>query len=399
MHIYIRTGDNENTGIKFLNGKGWSEPHIEQKGFIHTPKNAPARKYEFKDGVNLDSGVWGVKNEKSLAALVVLSEELCRFPETESVESVTWIMVGNRGVSGIDILKYFDLAHSKGVRGGEALNDEVKHYIYKYLNEGPTQVEVSITEQDLERVTLDSTERDGLGRLIEDKPQGFSVAFGDEIIHYSVPEFLRHAVYMLTDEQKQLASAVLLADKLSKIEPETLVTTRFRGFSGKVTASAGEVLERVQHFICVYTVNDKSEPEVRKVDIDVEALERINFKDAPSLSSNTTKLSDFNAVRPMHKVGFSLRLHSGRVYKFSVSSRGGSAGVYSKNYEDRALSVAALATLGVADKHQYYGELQVVSDALDKDFVNAVNDILRGRDFYETLSYLKGVFNVEEVKN
>lgn len=43
MHIYVRTGDNENTGIEFLNGKGWSEPHIEQKGFIFTPKNAPAR--------------------------------------------------------------------------------------------------------------------------------------------------------------------------------------------------------------------------------------------------------------------------------------------------------------------------------------------------------------------
>lgn len=43
MHIYIRTGDNENTSIEFLNGKGWSEPHIEQKGFVHTPKNLPAR--------------------------------------------------------------------------------------------------------------------------------------------------------------------------------------------------------------------------------------------------------------------------------------------------------------------------------------------------------------------
>lgn len=404
MHIYIRTGDNENTGIEFLNGKGWSEPHIEQKGFIHTPKNAPARKYEFKGGVNLDSGVWGAKNEKSLAALVVLSEELSRFPETESVESVTWIMVGNRGVSGIDILRYFDFAHFKGVRGGEALNDEVKHYIYKYLNEGPIQVEVSITEQDLERVTLDSTEQDGLGRLIEDKPQGFSVAFGDKILHYSVPEFLRHAVYMLTDEQKQLANAVLLADKLSKIEPETLVTTRFRGFSGKVTASAGEVLERLRHFICVYTVNDKSEagdykPEVSKVYIGVETLGRIEFKDAPGLSSNTEKLSDFNAVRPMHKIGFSIRVHSGKEYKFSVSTRGNSSKVYAKNYEDRAFAVAALAMLEVADKHQYYGELQVVSDALDAGFVDVVNDILRLRDFYELINYLKGFFNVEEVKN
>nr|DAX27024.1 MAG TPA: hypothetical protein [Caudoviricetes sp.] len=101
----------------------------------------------------------------------------------------------------------------------------------------------------------------------------------------------------------------------------------------------------------------------------------------------------------MHKIGFSLRTHFGKVYKFSVSSRGESSKVYAKNYEDRAFAVATLAALGVAYKHQYYGELQVVSDALDKDFVDAVNNILRGRDSYETVNYLKVFFNVEEVKN
>lgn len=101
----------------------------------------------------------------------------------------------------------------------------------------------------------------------------------------------------------------------------------------------------------------------------------------------------------MHKIGFILRVHSGKEYKFSVSGRGGSSKVYAKNYEDRAFAVAALAMLGVADKHQYYGELEVVSDALDKDFVDEVNGILRRRDFYATINYLKGLFNVGEVKN
>lgn len=40
MHIYIRTGDNENTGIEFLNGKGWELSGYERKGFDYTP---PAR--------------------------------------------------------------------------------------------------------------------------------------------------------------------------------------------------------------------------------------------------------------------------------------------------------------------------------------------------------------------
>lgn len=37
MHIYIRTGDNENTGIEFLNGKGWELSGYERKGFDYTP--------------------------------------------------------------------------------------------------------------------------------------------------------------------------------------------------------------------------------------------------------------------------------------------------------------------------------------------------------------------------
>lgn len=266
---------------------------------------------------------------------------------------------------------------------------------------GPKHVEVSVTDEDLERVTYDNTKRDNFGYLVEYEPQGFSVTFGDTVEHYSVPEFLRHAVYMLTEEQEQIAKAVLLADKLSKIEPGTLVAIRFSGFSGKVTATAGEVLERLQHFICTYTVNDESEPvndgtKVRKVY--AEDLENIEFNDAPSLSSNLTKLNGFNAVRPMHKLGFSLRVHSGKEYKFFVPSRSYASKVYAKNYEDRAFAVAALALLGEADKHQYYGRLRVVSDALDEEFVGQVNSYLRGRDFYEGINYLKGLFKIEEVK-
>lgn len=400
MHIYIRTGDNENTGIEFLNGKGWKEPHIEQIGFTYTPKNAPARRYEFKDGMHARRGAWGTKNEKSLAALVLLSDELSRVPENETVESVTWISVGGRGLSSCDMLRFYGLMGFEGSKGGEALNDEVKHIIYKYLNEGATHVEVSITEEDRRRITFDNGEnRDILGYMKKEDPQGFSITFGETVEHYAVPEFLRTAVFYLRDEQETLADAILLADKLSKLEPRKLVTVSIDSFMGKLEepTPAGEVLERLQHFICAYTVNDKSELKVRKVNIGVEELERIEFNDAPSLSYYPTKLSDFNAVRTMHKIGFSLRTHSGKVYKFSVSSHGESSKVYAKNYEDRAFAVAALAALGVADKHQYYGELQVVSDALDEEFVGQVNSYLRGRDFYEVLNYLKGLFKIEEV--
>lgn len=401
MHIYIRTGDNENTGIEFLNGKGWELTGYERKGFAYTPPAGDACRYVFKEH-------WNGKilpfqgGEKALAAMVLAVEELRSVDGDEEIKTVTWIREGHNKLHNLLMMLGLD----RSTWTAEPLRDEIQHIIYEYLNCGSSCVEVYVSEEDFERVTYDSTESNRFGYLSEDKPQGFTVAFDDKVLHYSVPEFLRHAVYMLHFEQGTLARAVLLVDKLSKMEPSTPVqVTLTRVINGNMgPVPAGEVLERLQHFICAYTVNDKEEPvndgaKVRRVNIDVEVLERIEFKDAPSLSSHLTKLSDFNAVRPMHKIGFSLRVHSGKEYKFSVSGRGGSSKVYAKNYEDRAFAVAALALLGVADKHQYYGELQVVSDTLDNNFVDVVNDILRGRDFYETLNYLKGFFNVEEVKN
>nr|DAQ79194.1 MAG TPA: hypothetical protein [Caudoviricetes sp.] len=399
MHIYIRTGDNENTGIEFLNGKGWEVSGYERKGFNYTPPAGETRRYVFKEGFK--SKVLPFQgSEKALAAMVLAVEELRAIDGEQEIKTVTWIREGHDKIHNLLTMIGLD----SYTRTAEPLRDEIQHIIYTFLNVGPKHVEVSVTNEDLERVTYDNTKRNNFGRFNKDKPQGFSVTFGDTVEHYTVPEFLRHAVFMLTEEQEQLAKAVLLADKLSKLEPGTLVAIRFSWFLGKITGSAREVLERLQHFICAYTVNDKEEPvnndpKVRKVDIDVESLERIEFKDAPSLSSNLTKLNDFNAVRTMHKIGFSLRTHFGKVYKFSVSSHGDSSKVYAKNYEDRAFAVATLASLGVADKHQYYGELQVVSDVLDTGFIDVVNDILRGRDFYDVINYIKGFFNVEEVNN
>lgn len=402
MHIYIRTGDNENTGIEFLNGKGWTEPHLEQKGFTYTPKDAPARKYEFKDERYAQRGSWGTKNEKSLAALVLLSEELNKVPEGETIESVTWINVGGRGLSSCDMLIFFRLEDFKGVQGGEALIDEVKHLIYAHLNEGPKTVEVVLTDEDLERVTYDNTERDAFGCLAEHKPQGFSVAFDDRVLHYSVPEFLRRTVYTLNDEQGAIAKAVLLADALSKLGPSESVSVTLPGVIDENAdpAPAGEVLERIQHFICAITVNDKEDvAEVRKVNIDAEALERITFKNAPEYTGTPSLVSDLYYYRSMHKLGFEVQVHTGRVWKFTPVNSGTQALIYMRKFEDRTLAVAALAVLGVADKHHYYGELQVVSDVLSERFLESVNYVLKGRDVYELVNYLKEYFKVEEVRN
>ena len=175
-------------------------------------------------------------------------------------------------------------------------------------------------------------------------------------------------------------------------------------------APAGEVLERLQHFICAYTANDDSkiivvdgsktdeDRSVRNVAVTTEMLKRIDFHNAPGLSAKPDKLSDFNAVRSMDTVGFTITDTSGRLWKLSATSRGDRSAIYAKSYEDRALAVATLVALRVAETHQYYGRLQVVSDVLDVRFVDAVNDILQGRDYYELVGYLKRLFNVEEVR-
>nr|DAL06611.1 MAG TPA: hypothetical protein [Caudoviricetes sp.] len=408
MHIYIRTGDNENTGIEFLNGKGWELTGYERKGFAYTPPAGDARRYVFKER-------WNGKilpfqgGEKALAAMVLAVEELRSVDGDEEIKTVTWIREGHDKLHNLLMMLGLD----RSTWTAEPLRDEIQHTIYTYLTEGPNHVEVSVSEEDFERVTYDSSENNRFGYFCEDKPQGFSVTFGDTVEHYSVPEFLRHTVYMLHFEQGTLARAVLLVDKLSKMEPSTPVqVTLTRVIDDNMgPVPAGEVLERLQHFICAYTVNDDSkiividggktdeDSSVRKVDITAEALKKIEFYNAPGLSGNPKKLSDFNTLRSINDVGFTVVGFSGKRWKFDPGPRSVRSIVYCKNYEDRALAVATLATLRVMSKHQYCGELQIVSDVLSPDFVDEVNGIMRGRDFYETLSYLKGFFNVEEVNN
>lgn len=408
MHIYIRTGDNENTGIEFLNGKGWGLSGYKREGFDYTPPAGETRRYVFKERfegklVPFQGG------EKALAAMVLAVEELRSVNDDEEIKTVTWIREGHDKLHNLLMMLGLD----RSTWTAEPLRDEIQHIIYEYLNCGPSCVEVSVSEEDFERVTYDSAENNRFGYFCEDKPQGFSVTFGDTVEHYSVPEFLRHTVYMLHFEQGTLAKAVLLVDKLSKIEPSQPVQVTLTRVLDENAAPvpAGEVLERLQHFICAYTVNDDSkitvidgsetdkDSSVRKVGITAEALKKIEFDDAPGLSGNPKKLSDFNALRSINNIGFTVVGFSGKRWKFEPGPRSVRSTVYCKGYEDRALAVAALAALRVMAKYKYCGELQVVSDVLDKDFVDAVNDILRGRDFYETLSYLKGFFNVEEVEN
>lgn len=149
----------------------------------------------------------------ALAAMVLAVEELRSVNDDEEIKTVTWIREGHDKLHNLLMMLGLD----RSTWTAEPLRDEIQHIIYEYLNCGPSCVEVSVTEEDMKRVTYDSGDSNRFGYLCEDKLQGFSVAFGDASEHYSVPEFLRHTVYMLHFEQGTLARAVLLVDKLSKM--------------------------------------------------------------------------------------------------------------------------------------------------------------------------------------
>ena len=408
MHIYIRTGDNENTGIEFLNGKGWELFGYERKGFTYTPPAGETHRYVFKEGFK--SKVLPFQgSEKALAAMVLAVEELRSVDGEQEIKTVTWIREGHDKIH--NLLKMLGLNGSTWT--AEPLRDEIQHIIYTYMNKVPNPVEVSVTDEDFGRVTFDNTKRDNSGYLVEDEPQGFSVTFGDTVEHYAVPEFLRHAVFMLKDEQETLAEAILLSDKLSKLEPGEPVTTTVHNFMGKIKepAPAGEVLERLQPGLCAYTVNDvskiividgnKSEEEakVREVNIDEKALAFINFNKESCYRTEPKLVSDEYFHHSIHKIGFDVETVSGRVWKFTPLSRDTRYSIFLRKFEDRALAVAALAVMGVADTHGYYGELRVVSNFLGDTFQEKVNGILRGRDFYTIIEYFKGLFKVEKVSS
>ena len=194
MHIYLRTGDNENTGIEFLNGKGWELSGYERKGFNYTPPAGDTRRYVFKER-------WNGKllpfqgGERALATMVLAVEELRAIDGEQEIKTVTWIREGHDKIHNLLMMLGLD----GSTWTAEPLRDEIQHIIYKYLNEGATHVEVSITDEDRKRITYDNNEnRDIFGYMKEDEPQGFSITFDETVEHYTIPEFLRHAVFMLT---------------------------------------------------------------------------------------------------------------------------------------------------------------------------------------------------------
>lgn len=217
MHIYIRTGENENTGIEFIDGTKWEEMG-SRTGFNYYPGDGTGEptRYTLKTSNSLNMVPFG---DRGLAALLLASHRLeAHHPLTE-IDSLTWIRSNSPLIHDLKSLFQLEGNTSAG------LISEITETIAGYLriNTPGGQTKIIITSEDLTRVELDGEQRMDETILLATEPQGFTVTSeeGNKVTHFTVPEFLRTTVYNLPDEQRHLAILYLSAEKLRELPSDT----------------------------------------------------------------------------------------------------------------------------------------------------------------------------------
>ena len=217
MHLYIRTGSDENNGIEFIDGTKWEEMG-SQTGFKYHPgdgTNEPEF-YTLKTRNSLSKVPF---SDRGLAALLLAKHKLENLHPLTEIDSLTWIRSNSPIIH--DLKSLFLLSGTKP----EKLATEIQETLSKYLpiNTPDYQTEITITAEDLARVELDSGECMDKAVLEGDKPQGFTITSEDgaTVTHFTVPGFLRTLVYRLPDEQRHLVILYLAAEKLRNLPSDT----------------------------------------------------------------------------------------------------------------------------------------------------------------------------------
>lgn len=149
----------------------------------------------------------------SVVLAVVAFTKLVQLDGDGVIEYATYVKSGRT----VDVLKPLDLP-SPCPLGCDQLKDRLLSFINHFTT--PTrvreQVEVVLTEEDLRQVTFISGGGFTSKTHPADECTGFSIDLpggGSKV--YEIPEFLQDLVYRLGAEQKTLASAVLVEQKLS----------------------------------------------------------------------------------------------------------------------------------------------------------------------------------------
>jgi hypothetical protein len=157
----------------------------------------------------------------SVVLAVVAFTKLVQLDGDGVIEYVTYVKSGRT----VDVLKPLDLPSPCPLDC-----DQLKYRLLSFINHFATptrvceQVEVVLREEDLRQVTFISGMRFNNSTHLADECTGFSIKLpggGSKI--YEIPEFLQDLVYRLGAEQKTLAAAALVEEKLSDFYDDAVV--------------------------------------------------------------------------------------------------------------------------------------------------------------------------------
>lgn len=328
----------------------------------------------------------------SVVLTVVAFTKLVHLGEDEVIEYVTYV---NNGRS-VNVLKPLDLPSPCPLDC-----DQLKGRLLSFINRFTTptrvceQVEVVLSEEDLRQVTFISGAGFTNAIHLADECTGFSIDLpggGSKV--YEIPEFLQDLVHRLGAEQKTLAAAALVEQKLSDFydgavvkniainAPEMgledvslLAMWYFIGVTRPVTV--GQLRSFLRRFIALYT--DQGAPgglprlnsgKGRLVLRD-EDLERVKFQalDVPHPFSN-------GGTRVRSDLGFTL---NGKEY----TPKDGNARreIFWVPYEDRLPAILALIA-DLAEERNIPGEIDLDFKAFEvyAGLVSKVMDEVKGKN-------------------
>lgn len=328
----------------------------------------------------------------SVVLAVVAFTKLVQLDGDGDIEYVTYVKRGRT----VDVLKPLDLP-SPCPLDCDQLKDRLLSFINRFTT--PTrvceQVEVVLREEDLRKVTFISGVGFTNAMHLADECTGFSIDLpggGSKI--YEIPEFLQDLVYRLGAEQKTLAAAALVEEKLSDFydgavvknisidAPEMglgdvslLAMWHFIGVTRPVTV--GQLQSFLRRFIALYT--DQGTPG-RSAQLDSgkgrlvlrdEDLERVKFQalDVPRPFST-------GGTRIRANLGFTL---NGKEY----TPKDGDARreIFWGPYEDRLPAILALIA-DLAEERNIPGEIDLDFKAFEvyAGLVSKVMDEVKGKN-------------------
>lgn len=330
----------------------------------------------------------------SVVLTVVAFTKLVQLGEDEVIGYVTYVKNGR----SVNVLKPLDLPSPCPLDC-----DQLKERLLSFINRFTTptrvceQVEVVLSEEDLRQVTFIS----GVGFTstihLADVCTGFSIDLpGGGSKLYEIPEFLQDLVYRLGAEQKTLAAAALVEQKLSDFYDDAVVKNvminapemgledvsllamwYFIGVTRPVTVS--QLRSFLRRFIGLYTnlplPAGSGAPQLDtgkgRLVLRDEDLERVKFQ-----ALDTTRPFSTGGTRIRANLGFTL---NGKEY----SPKDGEARreIFWGPYEDRIPAILALIA-DLAEERNIPGEIDLDFKAFEvyAGLVSKVMDAVKGKN-------------------